>query len=226
MQPKTRVIGKLEGTTCPVQSRYRNRAEERTNKLHTLEHMVKRFLDQLTKDRNFDARNDRAANAATTRRKSEDRGKKAKDERHKIADHGWQKENDPKKSFKHDMSKNGKGKGKRDRPSSLSPEPRSAKAVKMEKDSCFVYKLSERKLNETVIQLWASSRMCQKQGGRLQILGRCAFLHPDTEGSRQRTRSLGCESQDVGLPEPRVGLTNETRSFPEEKWSKISESTC
>ena len=36
---------------------------------------VKRYLDQETKDRNFDARNDRAANAAIIRRKSEDRNK-------------------------------------------------------------------------------------------------------------------------------------------------------
>ena len=38
--------------------------------------MAKRYMDQVTKDRNFDARNDRAAKAATIRRKSEDRRKR------------------------------------------------------------------------------------------------------------------------------------------------------
>ena len=40
-----------------------------------LKKMVKRYLAQVTKDRNFDNRNDWAADVATIRRKSEDRSK-------------------------------------------------------------------------------------------------------------------------------------------------------
>ena len=53
---------------------------------------------------------------------------KTKRESHKIADNNWFKGKCSKRescSFKHDITKKGKGRGKRDRPSSPSLEPRS-----------------------------------------------------------------------------------------------------
>ena len=40
-----------------------------------LKNMVKRYLDQITQDRNFDARNDRTASGASIRRKADERSK-------------------------------------------------------------------------------------------------------------------------------------------------------
>ena len=40
-----------------------------------LKNRVKKYLDRQTKDRNFDARNDRAASAAPIRRRGDDRSK-------------------------------------------------------------------------------------------------------------------------------------------------------
>ena len=40
-----------------------------------LKNMVKRYLDQTTQDRNFDARNDRTASGASIRRKADERSK-------------------------------------------------------------------------------------------------------------------------------------------------------
>ena len=56
--------------------------------------MVERFLDQVTKDPNFDARNDRTASGAPIRRKADERSK-SEDGKTGGAGNEWQKESAP-----------------------------------------------------------------------------------------------------------------------------------
>ena len=75
-----------------------------------LKNMVKRYLDEVKKDRNFDERNDRTANAATMRRKSEDRSR-SKDRKSQCCRQWlakWKCSKGWSCSFRHDTSKNGK----------------------------------------------------------------------------------------------------------------------
>ena len=140
-------------------------------------------LNQITQDRNFDARKDRTASGVPIRRKADERSKN--NDGITGGCRQWVAKGKCSKgascSSKHDIDKNSRGKGKRDRPSSPSPGPRSQgkdnkdekrcnkrkspkKApVRLVHKSAFVFQQSEGKVHETVMQLLASARMCQTQ---------------------------------------------------------------
>ena len=113
-------------TTLALDNQDNVQTEEQT-RYTRFKKMAQRYLDQVTKDRNFVDRNDKAANAATIRRTSEDTSKN--EERKSQYVRQWLTKGKCSSgescSFKHDISMKGKGKSRRDRPSSQSLEPRS-----------------------------------------------------------------------------------------------------
>ena len=133
-------------------------------------------LNQITQDRNFDARKDRTASGVPIRRKADERSKN--NDGITGGCRQWVAKGKCSKgascSSKHDINKKSRGKGKRDRPSSPSQGPRSqGKDNKDEKrcnkrkspkrhqsvwfsKSAFVFQQSEGKVHETVMQLLAS----------------------------------------------------------------------
>ena len=125
VQYKTQRFGTTEDNIRFVQSRH---STEEWSNTH-FKNMVKRNLDQVTKDGSFDARKNRTANAAPIRRKVEDRSKsedgKTIDCRQWLSTGKCFKRESY--SFKHDTNKKDKDEDKRDQPSCLSSEPRSQK---------------------------------------------------------------------------------------------------
>ena len=113
-------------------TRLRDSQQSKTLVLRTIMiHCKKRanqHLEKRQKDRSFHIRNDRTASGAPIRRKVDG----AETENKGIVISGWLKNNQCSKgdscSFKHDMSKNGKG--KRDRTCSPSPGPRWERCFK------------------------------------------------------------------------------------------------
>ena len=87
---------------------------------------LKNMANQVPKDRIFDARNDSTASGARIRRKVGDRSE-SEDGKAGVQTMVGQRKALQRRVMqnKNDLTKKGEGKGKRDRPSSLSPGPRS-----------------------------------------------------------------------------------------------------
>ena len=95
-------------------------------------------LNQITQDRNFDARKDRTASGVPIRRKADERSKN--NDGITGGCRQWVAKGKCSKgascSSKHDTDKKNRGRGKRDRPSSPSPGPRSQGKDHKDEKSC------------------------------------------------------------------------------------------
>ena len=135
--------------------------------------MVRKYLDQKTQNRNFDARNERAASEAF-RRKRDDRSN---------SEDGKQGDC----NLKHDLSKKGKGKGKRDGPCSLSLGPRSprsdSKDVKIKKEKSS--KTTVRRVRRSTLSVTATGK--ESAGIRPVIIGTLANV---SDTRRMKAASL------------------------------------
>ena len=214
--------------------------------------MVKKYLDQKTRDRNLDARSDRTASRAPIRRKGDDRSKKRRQntrECNQWLAKGQCSEGDS-CSFKRDVCKNGKARGKRDRPNSPSLGPKvhqkktsreapARPSGKEKQPSCCSY--LEGKCTKPSCDYWHPPECVKhKTNGGCKCGDNFAFLHSEnSEAPSKKTKidsnadkatlanvrsfqKFGCVSQDLeSLPQPSVGPTNVRRSILK-KSSKIS----